>query len=159
MNHALVIGIGNPWRGDDGVGAAVVRALSGHPGLETIHCHGEPAELMDLWAGFDQVFLVDAVVTGGAPGTMLRLSADQPLPRPARHSSHGLGLAEAVELARALGELPPQLVIYGIEVESLDDGAGLSPAVAAAVPEIVETIVGELQQRKVAKTQRVQNGF
>jgi hydrogenase maturation protease len=148
MNRALVIGIGNPWRGDDGVGAAVVRALSGHPGLEAIHLHGEPAELMERWAGFDRVFLVDAVITGGAPGTMLRLSADQALPRSARHSSHGLGVVEAVELARALGELPPELVIYAIEAESLDDGAGLSPAVAAAVGVVAGAVIEELEPRR-----------
>ncbi|MFN2349045.1 MAG: hydrogenase maturation protease [Thioalkalivibrio sp.] len=144
MSEALVIGVGNPWRGDDGAGPAVARLLSGTPGIQVAECGGEATELMQCWAGFDRVFLVDAVVKGKAPGEILRLTIDQPLPSTSRHSSHGLGLAEAVELARALGELPPELVIYGIEPQSLDDGASLSPVVAAVVETVARAICEEL---------------
>ncbi|WP_422126773.1 hydrogenase maturation protease [Thioalkalivibrio sulfidiphilus] len=155
MTRTLVIGIGNAWRGDDGVGAAVVQVLAGTPGIQVARCGGEPAELMQCWAGFDRVILVDAVVTGGTPGAILRLTVDQPLPSIPRHSSHGLGLAEAVELARALGELPPGLVIYGIEPQSTDDGTSLSPAVADAVTTVARAICEELDIcRRGAEAQR-----
>jgi len=154
MSEALVIGVGNPWRGDDGVGPAVARLLAGTPGIQVAECGGEPAELMQCWSGYERVFLVDALVTGAAPGSLLRLTAETPLPRPARHSSHGLGLAEAIELARALDALPPELVIYGIEAESLADGTRLSPAAASGVAELVLSIQSELHQRKDAKTQK-----
>ncbi|WP_019627735.1 hydrogenase maturation protease [Thioalkalivibrio sp. AKL10] len=139
----LVIGIGNPWRGDDGVGHAVVEALQGTSGLTTATCSGEPAELMDLWQGHDPVILVDAIVTGAAPGTLHRLDAREPLPRGARYSSHGIGLAEAVELARSLGDLPETLIVHGIEPACLEDGADLSTAIAENMPRLLHRICDE----------------
>ncbi|WP_019594566.1 hydrogenase maturation protease [Thioalkalivibrio sp. ALM2T] len=140
----LVIGIGNPWRGDDGVGHAVVAALAGTPGLTTAACSGEPAELMELWQGHDPVILVDAIVTGAAPGTLHRLDARDPLPRGARYSSHGIGLAEAVELARALDAFPPTLIVHGIEPAHLEDGTGLSPQAIDAIPKSARRILDDL---------------
>ncbi len=142
----LVIGIGNPWRGDDGVGHAVVEALAGTPGLTTATCSGEPAELMELWQGHDPVILVDAVVTGAAPGTLHRLDAREPLPRGARYSSHGIGLAEAVELARSLGDLPETLIVHGIEPARLEDGAGLSPEVRDTLARVITRITDNLAE-------------
>ncbi len=140
----LVIGIGNPWRGDDGIGHAVVDALADTPGLATAKSHGEPAELMELWQGHDPVILVDAIVTGAAPGTLHRLDAREPLPRGARYSSHGIGLAEAVELARSLGELPQHVIVHGIEPACLEDGAALSPEISVAIVRMCENIRMEL---------------
>ena len=142
----LVIGIGNPWRGDDGIGHAVVDALAGTPGLTTAKSHGEPAELMDLWQGHNPVILVDAIVTGAAPGALHRLDAREPLPRGARYSSHGIGLAEAVELARSLGELPETLIVHGIEPAGLADGAGLSPEIRDAIGPAVIRIIDDLAE-------------
>lgn len=140
----IVIGVGNPWRGDDGIGHAVVHALQDTPGLTTATTSGEPAELMDLWRGYEHVILVDAIVTGAAPGTLHRLDAREPLPRGARYSSHGIGLAEAVELARSLGELPDTLIVHGIEPACLEDGAGLSPEIQAAVGPAIIRISDDL---------------
>ena len=142
----LVIGIGNPWRGDDGIGHAVVDALEGTAGLATAKSHGEPAELMELWQGHDPVILVDAIVTGAAPGTLHRLDAREPLPRGARYSSHGIGLAEAVELARSLGELPATLIVHGIEPACLEDGADLSREIRDSLARVVTRITGDLAE-------------
>ena len=142
--NPIVIGIGNPWRGDDGIGQAVVHALQDAPGLVTATTSGEPAELMDLWQGHKPVILVDAIVTGAAPGTIHRLDAAEPLPRTARYSSHGIGPAEAVELARALEALPSRLVIYGIEPARLEDSAGLSPELSEPVAETARRIRAEV---------------
>lgn len=142
----LVIGIGNPWRGDDGIGHAVVEALQGTSGLTTATCSGEPAELMELWQGHDPVILVDAIVTGAAPGTLHRLDAREPLPRGASYSSHGIGLAEAVELARSLGDLPETLIVHGIEPARLEDGAGLSPEVRDTLARVITRITDNLAE-------------
>nr|WP_081612115.1 MULTISPECIES: hydrogenase maturation protease [unclassified Thioalkalivibrio] len=142
----MVIGIGNPWRGDDGIGHAVVAALAGTPGLTTATCSGEPAELMELWQGHDPVILVDAIVTGASPGTLHRLDAREPLPRGARYSSHGIGLAEAVELARSLGELPATLIVHGIEPACLEDGADLSREIRDSLARVVTRITGDLAE-------------
>ncbi len=132
----LVIAIGNVFRGDDGAGpelAARVRAL-GLPRVTVIEALGGVG-LMDEWADEDVVVLLDAVQSGAAPGTVIRrdlLAA--PLPREwFRISSHQLGVADAVELARTLRRLPARLVFIGIEGQSFATGVGLSPPVTAAL--------------------------
>ena len=132
-----VIGLGNEWRGDDGVGIEVARRLGGRV-LE-----GEPIALVDALDGEDEVVLVDAVSSGAAPGTLFRFEAgSEPLPAPlfGASSTHALGLAEAVELSRSLGRLPQRVVVYGIEGESFAFGQGLSETVAAAAARLVEEV-------------------
>jgi len=81
------------------------------------------------------VIVVDATCSGAPPGTVRRFdAAREPLPAaPPGASTHGLGLAEAVGLARALGRLPARLVLVGIEGADFSPGTGLTPAVAAGV--------------------------
>jgi hydrogenase maturation protease len=104
--------------------------------------------MLDAWSGCDRAILVDATQSGAASGTIRRLEAHQaPLPPELQRSStHLLGVADAVELARALGRLPERTIVYGIEGESFDTGAGLSSAVAAAVPQVVAAIRRELEE-------------
>lgn len=138
----LVIGLGSPDRGDDAVGRAVARSVAAdEPGVAVLD-HEDPTSLLDLWSGHDPVLVVDAVRSGAAPGTLHWLETGArgaPVTAGAwRHTGHGgthaVGLAEMVELGRALGRLPARLVVVGIEAESFDHGAPLSPRVAEAVP-------------------------
>jgi hydrogenase maturation protease len=144
----LVIGIGNSDRGDDGVGRLVARGLCGRvpEGVEIKETDGEVTRLLDLLAGADVAWLVDAAVSGAAPGTIRRLDpVAAPLPRTMfPFSSHGQGLAEAVELARALGSLPRRLVVYAIEGAEFAPGAPLSPAVEAAALEVGSRLLAEI---------------
>jgi hydrogenase maturation protease len=143
----LAIGIGNAWRSDDAAGLAVAHALSGSPppGVQVVAREGEPTELIDVWAGAEAVWLADAVSSGAPPGTVHRLDAgSEPLPAALfRVSSHLVGLAEAVELARALGKLPPRVVVFGIEGARFEAGESLSPEVAAAVEEVAAAVRAE----------------
>ncbi|WP_405054302.1 hydrogenase maturation protease [Telmatospirillum sp.] len=128
----LVIGVGNSWRRDDGVGAEVVERLRGK--LPTLELPGEGTELIEAWRDTGWVIVIDAMRSGGPVGTILHIDAAAgPLPK-GRFSclSHQFGLAEAVEMARLLGRLPPKIEIYGIEAADLGQGKGLSPAVEAA---------------------------
>ena len=140
----LVIGVGNPDRGDDGAGREVARRLAtrGDRGLEVRECGGEATDLMGLWAGFDDVVLVDACRGAGPPGSVHRIGPRE-TDRVAslRHAStHSLGVAAAIGLARALGTLPENLLIYAIEARECGDGAGLSPEVERAVHELAERL-------------------
>lgn len=140
----MILGLGNPLRRDDGAGHAVVEHLR-VTGLDVQAVPRDPTALMDAWQGADEVWVVDAVVSGAPPGTLHRFDASRgPLPAVWRGSlsTHGLGLHEALELARATGDLPPRLEVIGIEAGDLGDGAGLSPAVAAAV----EAVAKELEE-------------
>ena len=143
-----VIGVGNPDRGDDGAGPAVARWIAGRlpPDVEVMEHGGEATSLLAAIEGAGAVYLVDACVAGGKPGDLHRFDAAAgPLPSNTfGFSSHGLGLAEALELARALGQLPPRCVVYAIEGESFESGLGLSPAVAAAVAEAGRRLLDDL---------------
>ena len=145
----LVIGLGNEFRGDDGVGRVVARRLreAAMPGVTVREESGEGAALMDAWKDAAAVILVDAVQSGAAPGTIHRLDATR-TPVPSRffhYSTHAFSVAEAVELARALGQLPPRLILYGIEGRDFTAGERLSREVAAAVDELLPRIMQEIQ--------------
>jgi hydrogenase maturation protease len=145
----LVVGLGNPDRGDDGAGRVVARRLLGRlpADVAVIEHDGEATGLLAQIEGADAVYLVDACASGLPAGGVRRLDASAaPLPEFLSDiSTHGLGLAAAVELARALGVLPRRCVVYVIEGASFAAGAGLSPAVAAAVDEAAERLAGEIR--------------
>jgi hydrogenase maturation protease len=147
--RTIVIGIGNPDRGDDAAGRAVIRRLRTvelPAGVEIAELGGETTSLLALLERADGAVLVDACVSHLSPGTIHRFDVTAaPLPQAAFSlSTHGLGLAEAIELARALGQLPSPCVVYAIEAESVAPGEPLSPRVAAASRTVSERICGEL---------------
>jgi hydrogenase maturation protease len=136
----ILIGVGNPWRGDDGAGLAVarrVRELS-PAGVEVREVEGDATALVEAWSGAEAVVLVDAAESGAPPGTVRRFDARaQPLPvRSLRSSTHAFGVADAVELARALDRLPQRLDVYAIEGASFVAGDRLSPLVERAVGQL-----------------------
>ena len=116
------------------------------PGASLDAREGEPTALLDAWERADSLWLVDAVSSGGVPGAVHRLDAsDHELPAELfRASTHHIGLAEAVELARALGRLPRQTVLFGIEGGSFDIGDELTAPVARAVGRVADAIREEV---------------
>ena len=146
-----VVGVGNALRGDDAAGLEVARLLDGTvpDGVRVIECEGEPVSILTAWEGCDSAYVVDATSSGREAGAVRRLSAnDGPLPPELqRASTHLLGVAEAVELARALGRLPERTIVYGIEGGSFDTGAPLSEEVRAAAAEVAAAIRHELSGR------------
>lgn len=150
MSAHLVIGVGNPDRGDDGIGKLVIQRLAGRvpDDVSMMHLSGDILALVDDWAGRAVVILIDAAAPVTSPGTIhridLRLGV---LPTDLSLSStHGFGVAEAVALARALGTLPDQLIVYAIEGANFAPGAPLTPAVAAVADTVAMRIATELQQ-------------
>jgi hydrogenase maturation protease len=138
--NPLVIGIGNPNRGDDAVGVLVVRALTGLRTRELADCSG----MLDLWEEEDHVIVVDAMISGERPGTVRRFEAGQEsLPTRSFSSTHSFGLSETVEVGRALARLPNRLTIYGIEADRFDHGGRVSPAVRDAMNDVVTAIQRE----------------
>jgi len=146
----IVIGIGNEYRGDDAAGRLVARQMNGDtpPDVKVCECSGESATLMETWQGFDRVYLVDAVESRQPPGSIHRIAAhEQELPRDFFHTStHAFSLAEAIELARALDQLPEQVFVYGIEGQWFEAGQKLTPAVKEAIPQVAEKIIEELKK-------------
>ncbi len=145
----VIIGAGNVYRRDDAVGLIVARRLKAEhlDDVRILEESGEGAALMESWKDADTVILIDAVHSGGAPGTIHRLDAHaQAIPTGFFHySTHAFSVAEAVELARALNQLPPRFIIYGIEGKDFEAGEGLSPEVEKAVEEVVRLVLCELR--------------
>lgn len=153
----LIIGIGNEFRSDDGVGLYVARLLQK---LKPANCtikeaSGEGTYLMSCWEGYDCVIIVDAVRFFSAPGTIYRIDTDQQsLPAKwVQCSSHFVSLPEAIRLSQSLGKKPPTLIVYGIEGSCFDAGIRLSAEVKTAADSLAGMIEGELKPR-VARSSR-----
>jgi len=146
--HRIVLGIGNLDRGDDAAGPAVARLLRGAlpRDVEVAEHGGEAAALLGRLDGVAEAYLVDACVSGAPAGTVQRFdAASTPLPQGLFGlSTHAFGLAEAVELGRALGQLPPRCIVYAIEAGAFEVGEALSPGVEAAVSDVARRIHDEL---------------
>ena len=151
--HTLFIGIGNRYRGDDALGCHVVEALTGRlpAGVQCIEHDGEPAGLMACWQGMEKVVLIDAVSSGAAAGRIFHFDlARQALPEEFNlYSTHAFGVAQAVELARALGKLPPEIRFIGVEGENFNSGEKLSPTLAKAKDSIVAEILHTIESLEV----------
>jgi hydrogenase maturation protease len=154
--RVICIGVGIPFRRDDGAGIAVLNRLKERqiPGLHLLESSGEGATLITLWAGGDHVFIVDAACSDGIPGSIYRIDARQQALQPDffYYSTHAFSVAEAVELARALDQLPPHLIIYGIEGADFGMGAELSAPVQAAADQVADRIA-EAAQRLLGRQQ------
>lgn len=153
-----IIGIGNPWASDDGVGLEVVRRLqvalqekgpaSRWAALEFQLLTEPGLELLDALDSCQVAVIVDAVSGQGSPGKVHRVEWDSGALRSRlveRASSHGFGVREVLELAAALGRLPARVELWGIEIASTEPGEGLSPPVAAALPRIVGNLLQALE--------------
>ncbi len=150
--RTIVLGVGNTMLTDDGVGIEIARQIGarmarqgkgGDPDVAEACCAGW--RLMDLLSGYDRAILVDAYVGGpGEPGTCYRLDCGDHAALCVQ-SSHGLGIREAVALARQAGmRMPETLSFYGVEVaEPYAFGEALTPEVAAAVTRVADLIIEE----------------
>ncbi|MDX1386425.1 MAG: hydrogenase maturation protease [bacterium] len=146
----LVIGLGNEYRRDDAIGLLIARDLRKKdlPEVEIVESSGEITELMDCWGNADYVFAVDALDAGGAPGTLHCFNAQQgPLPTESFScSTHAISLPEAIELARALDQLPPHLQVYGIQGKDFSAGDELSVELQSQRKTLTEKIIKEISQ-------------
>ncbi len=141
--------MGNELRGDDGVGLQIAREIDRQM---PHHCRviissGEGSELIEQINLFPQVYIFDAVYTQEQPpGAIYRFDAvAEPIPVDFFHySTHKFSLAEAVELARVLEQLPPKLIIYGVEGQQFEFGAPLHPEVCKAIPRVVDMALRDI---------------
>lgn len=142
----VVIGIDNIFRRDDGVASAVLTQAG--PRLaeraRVVRLDGEPGRVVEQWTGTALTVVIDAMRAGVAPGTVHRLAVEDLPSSTMRGGTHSAGLAEAVELGRALDRLPRCLVVYGVEGADFSEGVGLSDPVRRAVPDVVDQIVRDV---------------
>lgn len=151
MSRVAVLGLGSPF-GDDRVGWEVAEGLSRIPWAEdgpdsvvTVDCLDRPgAGLLERLRNADCVILIDAMRSGAPAGSLRRIDPDEMRADAESPSSHGFGLAQTLALGRALGEMPSNLVLFGIEAAAFD-GSRISPALEAALPGLVERIAGHVR--------------
>jgi len=154
----LILCCGNADRGDDGAGPACADALKMlHTPAKCIA--GDAFSLLESWTGHTKVVIVDAIVTGAAPGTLHRFEVKngvnvEQFEKSLGTSSHGFGVAEAFRLGRITKNIPPEAVIYGIEAASFEWGGGLSPEVHGAVQQLASTLAQEFAVQPDSTGQR-----
>jgi len=149
VKHVLIMGLGNPLLGDEGIGVRVVEELKGlelPDGVAVVEGGTAGLGLIGLMEGYQRVIIVDAVDMSHPPGRVVRFTpleaqfktAEAPL------SLHQIGLGEVLALTEALEVAPAELVIIGIQPGRLEVGVGLSPEVERAIPQIIQIILDEL---------------
>lgn len=145
----LVIGIGTPDHGDDAAGLLVagrVRAATSPRTVTVKELVGDQLALLDLWTGAREAYVIDAVCSGGPPGTVYRFDGAQRLTAQfANRSTHAFSLADVIELARAMDRMPPRLIGYGIEGAQWDLGTPVSQQVMDAVDSVTRRLTLELR--------------
>jgi hydrogenase maturation protease len=151
----IVIGLGNPILGDDGVGwqiASKLQQMEKIPLNVTIDCLAIGGfSLMEALIGYDRAILIDAIVTHKDPVGRVRLYKLEDLPNPASGhttSAHDTSLQNALIIGRSLGvHLPSDISIVTVEAEKVYDfSEELTPPVASAVPEAVDKILSLLME-------------
>lgn len=144
----LIIGVGNPDRGDDGVGRLVCRRLHELVGEHArfVEHSGETTSLLSLIETADRVFIVDACLTGGHPGEIRFWDGRHaPVVHKGDLSTHGFGVAAAIELGRVLGGLPSSLTLCTIEAGCFDVGVPMSEQVRDAADRLAEMLKAEIE--------------
>ncbi len=143
-SETLVIGCGNEDRGDDAAGLIAVRRLR-ELGVPAREHRGDALSLIESWRGAKHVLIIDATFSGGSPGALSEWDGRAaPVVRDAlRSSTHAMGVAEAIDLARVLDRLPPVLTVYGIEGARFEPGAEASPEVAEAAERLARRLAAE----------------
>ena len=149
MTDTLILGLGNPLRGDDGVGPAVIDWLHEHdlpPGVSVWEGSVAGPDLTLTLAEYRRVIVVDAADVGRSPGAWMRFRPESVRLKngPSAVSLHTSGLADALALGTALGMLPDEIVIYGIQPARLDWHPGLSAEAQAAVPAVGRAVLREI---------------
>lgn len=148
--RAVVLGIGNLILSDEGVGVRAVEALQARyrlPGnVEAIDGGTAGMELIDALSGVDLLVVLDTIVAGKPPGSLVTLAGDE-VPSFFRRklSPHQIALPDVLASLELLGELPKQTLVFGVQPESLELGMELTSGVAARVPELAELAVEALR--------------
>ena len=149
VSPIFLIGIGTEYRCDDSLGLHVVRALKKREIQDAciVESNGDGADLIEMFKLTRIAIVVDAVSAGGKPGTIYRFNVrEHPLPAQLSfHSTHAFGLAEGIELARVLNQLPTTLIVFAIEGDNFSTGNGLSSSVEKGMQEVCEMVLREVQ--------------
>ncbi len=147
----LVLGIGNLIMTDDGIGVRVVQRIAEEysfpPEVEIIDGGTLGLDLLPLLEGLDRLLIIDAMGTGGPPGTIRRVDGEEiPIAFESRLSPHQMGLKDLLAVSRLMGHPVPEMVLLGVQPECIEPGMELSPAVAVQLDELISRTLQELNR-------------
>ncbi|MGD8243933.1 MAG: hydrogenase maturation protease [Anaerolineae bacterium] len=152
----LILGLGNPLRGDDGIGPSVVKELAHRnlPEEVTLIDGGTGGlDLLRLLERWKRVVIVDAADVGRDPGECVRFTPEEVrlVGASAPLSLHHAGLSEVLTLAEALDLHLPEMVIFGVQPAEIGWKEGLSPAVAATLSTLADAVLQEIEGEDCAE--------
>jgi hydrogenase maturation protease len=142
-----IIGIGSPF-GDDQLGWQAIRTLEAeslNPTISLARCES-PSTLLQLMQGAQNVYLIDAVQTGADVGTIQRWQGEEVATVQSNLSSHGIDIASVLALGQALGNLPPHIILYGIEIGSKNLKYSIEGKMSAAVENAMPVLLSRLKK-------------
>jgi hydrogenase maturation protease len=153
--RAVVLGIGNIILSDEGAGVRAVEALAREyelpPEVQVIDGGTSGMEMIEDLSDLDLLVVLDVVLTGAAPGTLVRIAGPQvPVFFRSKLSPHQIGLPDVLASLELLGAIPAEIIVHGVEPVSLALGLEMTPPVAAAVPLLAERAVADLAARGFA---------
>ena len=143
--------MGNPLRRDDGVGIKVARNLHEKvipAEIEVLEAATSGLDLLEIVTGYERVIIVDAIVSGESlPGEIHKLNLSELSPRSGLVLSHGIDLPTVVKLGEVLGlPQPKEILVFAVEAEDVSSfSEGCTPRVEAAIPQVVELVLRELE--------------
>ena len=149
MKRVLILGLGNPLLGDEGIGVRVVNELTKlelPDGVSAVEGGTAGLGLIGLMEGYQRVIIVDAADMGHPPGRVVRFTPSEAQFKTVEGplSPHQIGLGEVLTLATALEIAPTRLVIIGVQPGRIEAGVELSPEVERAIPQIISMVLDEL---------------
>lgn len=151
----LLIGVGNSFRSDDGVGGFIAGEVKAQKFLNVMcmEQRGEGVDLIEQWKGFSTVILIDAVSCEGKPGTIFRFELPpNELPKNVfACSTHALNIADVIHLAKTLNQCPAKIIVYGIAGKNFEMGQKLSDEVQDAAFTVIDQLANEMQDLAAQK--------
>jgi hydrogenase maturation protease len=148
--RTVVLGVGNTIMSDEGVGVRCIEHLvaAGTLPADVAAIDGgtSTAELLGDLDGVDLLVIVDAVETGGAPGTLIRLEGDRvPSAFSNKLSPHQHGINDLLAMLQFAGRAPTRVVLHGVQPALIELGMELSPVLDAVLPELAARVLAEVQ--------------
>lgn len=151
MSEIKILGIGSPF-GDDQIGWQIIKILKQRNSIQryipqflAIESYDRPGvRLLELMRGAKTIFLIDAIVTGNATGTFYRFQNEEIEECKCLLSTHDIGVAQTLQLGRVLNQLPNNIIFYGIEIDKISSGCGISLLIESAIHQVVECIESEI---------------
>lgn len=151
MNRNLVIGIGNRYRSDDGLGLEAAMRINrlNLPDTVVLESAGDLTSLTGEIEKCDSLIIIDSVLAGRPPGSIYKIDPFKgkiTIPLDRKFSTHSSGIINDLRFLNAMTGLPEKTLIYGVEGADFSYGEGLSEPVVNALDSLVDLMAGDLQK-------------